>query len=93
MKKTLMVFAVFSVALLTGFPVMASDAGPAAEAELRVETAEVVDLGFLAEEQASWLGLATSTNLSQCPAWRQPCLFNEQCDPGCLCEAFCCGGD
>ncbi|MCH9647170.1 MAG: hypothetical protein K0U98_02960 [Deltaproteobacteria bacterium] len=98
MKKTLMVTAVFAVAMLAGFSVMANDAAPAVEVELNVESAEAVDLGFLAQEQATWLGLTTSTNLRQCPMGSQACYFNEQCAPGCMCISFCCemgggGGD
>ncbi|MCH9647171.1 MAG: hypothetical protein K0U98_02965 [Deltaproteobacteria bacterium] len=98
MKKTLMVAAVFAVALLAGFSVMANDAAPAFELELTVETAEAVDLGFLVEEQSSWLGLTTTTNLRACPFESQFCFLNEQCAPGCTCVANCCemgggGGD
>lgn len=98
MKKTLVVLAVFAVALLTGFSVLANDAVPIVQAELNVETAEVVDLGFLVQEPSDWLGLATSTNLRQCPMGSQACYFHEQCAPGCLCVSFCCemgnpGGD
>ncbi|MCH9647169.1 MAG: hypothetical protein K0U98_02955 [Deltaproteobacteria bacterium] len=92
MKKTLVVLAVFAVALMTGFSVMASDGVQAVETEVKVETAEVVDLGFLAQEQTTWLGLTTSTNLRMCPPGSMNCFFNEQCAPGCMCLSGCCEG-
>ncbi|MCH9647173.1 MAG: hypothetical protein K0U98_02975 [Deltaproteobacteria bacterium] len=91
MKKVLMVVVVSAVALLTGFPVMASDAAPAIETEQKVETSETVDLSFLVVEPSAWLGLGKINGRYACemggPLF---CGFGQQCPQGYSCFGYCC---